>query len=91
MEFKTRDKGLTAYLLLCEGIEYLGQESDGRLLFFKFTPSELAEKRKIEYETSNQFLVQPFQYFEKLRLVTRMVGEWREKTFVKPTNGGFYK
>ncbi len=89
MEFNTSDKGLTAFLLLCKGIKYLGQESDRGILLFRFSPYELSEQKKTEYETSNQLLVQPLQYFEKIRLVTRWIGEWRDLN--KTNYNGFYK
>jgi len=54
-----KDKSLVPFLMVCEGIDFLGVEARGEIVFFKFSPNSLVNKAIEQFYRRIAPLVQP--------------------------------
>jgi len=89
---RERQKAIAAYFLLLPDIHFIGKEEVDGSLVFLFSPTSICEEEKTKFELGKAEKVDPQAYSQKLRLVSKWIGEWRQQTHQKPKyTGGFYK
>lgn len=84
--YKEKDKGISAYLLLCKDLRFEGTEPEGDVLYFLFSPNELARQQAELYIAKRTDPIQPKDYAEANQTINDLIWRWRKSR--DGSNGG---
>ena len=87
-KYKSRDKGIAAFLLTLKDITYEGCEGEDEILFFLFSPNDLASKYATQYLTKSCNPIQPKDFYEASETITNFIWDWRHKKDAIRERGG---
>lgn len=85
---REKDKSIAAYLLISKDVKFLGTEGAGDVLYFKFSPADIAYARAEQFLAKQADLVQPKDFADASTTVIDLIWRWRKEKDVK--NGGMY-
>ena len=77
-EFKTKDKALSGFLMLCYNVRFLGLETIEGIIHFVFTPADLCVTRLKDFNNQTTFNVNAKQYSKSLHDLGKMIAKEKE-------------
>ena len=86
-DYEEKDKGIATYLMTRKDVRFEGTEAVGDLLYFKFSPFDLAQKYADQYQALKAEPVQPKAFADAALIIKNMIWKWRNG---KDVNGGNY-
>ena len=77
--FKTKDKQIAPFLLVCPEVEFIGVEQEGSILYFKFSPLDKCLSLVNKYMSRQAPLVQPKDILDAVETFRDRVFEMKDE------------